>query len=184
MMLPWLHIRNQPRSVKSERLDDWGGVLKHAAYTGFRMFRSLVSIAVLVGFIAGQLAAMPHAHAFATVAEQHRHDSRPHVHLGHSHGHGHRHQCDSHDNEPVVPDGGSTHDADATYLPPTHLPATIPVSVEKAGQDHRAQIGHWVSTFFSCALQIKPSIGHACWHPPDADAPSCALFLKLRTLRI
>src|SRR5262245_28768494 len=148
------------------------------------MFRSLVTIAVLMGFVAGQLAAMPHAHSFASLTEQRQHDARPHVHFGHSHTHGHGHHHDAHDDEPAVPDRGSSHDTDAIFLPPTYLPATGSVAVAKAGQDHRAQIGHWVVTLLACAFQDRPIVGSVPWHPPDAGAASCALFLKLRNIRI
>jgi len=148
------------------------------------MFRSLVTIAVLLGFVAGQLAAVPHAHAFASLAEQRQHEARSHVHLGHRHTHGHGHHHDGHDDAPVVPDRGNSHDTDAIYLPPSHLPATGSVAVGKAGQDHRFQSGHWVSTLISRAFQDKPIVGTVPWHPPDTGASSCALYLKLRTLRI
>jgi hypothetical protein len=148
------------------------------------MFRSLVTIAVLLGFVASQLAAVPHAHTFASSAEQRQHDARPHVHLGHSHAHGHSHHNDAHDDEPVVPDRGSSHDADAIDLPLTNVPATGSVAVAKAGQDHRAHSGQWVSALLSCVFHDRPIVGCVPWHPPDTGAASCALFLKLRNLRI
>src|SRR5882724_3954977 len=112
------------------------GLLESPTYTGLRMFRSLVSIAVLLGFVAGQLAALPHAHAFASLAEQRQHDARPHVHVGHSHGHEHDHHHDSPSGEQEVPnDRSDGHDADALYLPATSGTTTSSVACGKVGQD-------------------------------------------------
>ena len=148
------------------------------------MFRSALSINVLLGFVAGQLSAVPHAHAFASLAEQCQHDARPHVHLGHSHTHGHDHHHDVPDDKPAFPNRGSNHDADAIYLPPTYLPAIRSVAIAKAAQDHRAHSEHWISASLSFAIDDSPTVGSAAWHPPAASAASCALFLKLRNIRI
>jgi hypothetical protein len=92
------------------------------------MFRRGASILLIVVYLAGQLAAAPHAHA-RTMSEPSHHDARPHVHVswfghGHTHEDGHSHHHHHHDgaNESQAAASYSAtssedHDSDAVYLP-------------------------------------------------------------------
>jgi hypothetical protein len=92
------------------------------------MFRRVVSVIVLFGFVAGHLAAIPHAHAESLTTIDR--DARPHIHLSwfdhssheHEKTHHHRHhhhampiaQTQYGDLDPFADDDG--HDGDAIYF--------------------------------------------------------------------
>jgi hypothetical protein len=145
-----------------------------------------------LGFVAGQLAAIPHAHAFATLAEQRQHDERPHVHFGsHSHGHGHSHggHSHSHSEEPKAPvhsdhspSAGQSlvvdHEADAIYLP-SGITALNTIKQQRTDRGAGATI-----TAAACPILQAHRQASAPNRPPDTPSPNAKLFLTLRQLRI
>jgi hypothetical protein len=155
------------------------------------MFRRVVSLLVLFGFIAGQLAAVPHAHGGLSPAEQREHDARPHVHVGsHSHNHGHSHgeHSHSHTSTSKSPNAAEQspargmdprveHEADAVYLP-------CGVSRPGATEDQRTLTGAIPMIATNVALQLTLPAASAPVHHPHVQSPGTKVFLKLRNLRI
>ena len=161
------------------------------------MFRRFLTIFVIVGFLAGQWAAVPHAHAGASQAPGHVHSAAPHLHLswffadGHPHEHshsGHDHgDCDHHEPIPVPTNSwgdGENHDADAFYLP-TGTPL--------AGSSDRGRVASWewqatqaLPAVFAISDSRAADRGQVNFrrYPPETRARQCALYLELRTLRI
>jgi len=146
------------------------------------MFRRCISILLLLGFVASQLAAVPHAHAGRSDAG---HDAHPHVHLAwfcHDH-HGEReHDHDSHESTPGRSIGTDReHDCDAVYLSRNPLRNQ---SVETAVSDMRstavATLPVAVPSSFLLSEQPSPVAADAL----PSRAPNCALYLTLRALRI
>ena len=89
------------------------------------MFRQSVSIIVMLGFVTGQLVAMPHVHPGAS--EPLDHDARPHIHIGwlaqvahcHDGEHAHHHHNDCSHSVACTCEtesGRDGHDRDAVYL--------------------------------------------------------------------
>jgi hypothetical protein len=162
------------------------------------MFRRCVCILVLLGFIAGQLAVVPHAHGGYSPEEQRQHDARPHVHVGfcgHSHEHNHSHDGHSHSHptDKAAPasveqlsNGGCgpcvEHDADAIYLP---CGASSPATVKDQRTASSAELIHSADTA-SCATCLLPNPRNASApiHPPNGHSSGAKLFLTLRNLRI
>ena len=161
------------------------------------MFRRFVAIFALVGYISGQSAAVPHAHAGATNAP--RHNAAPHIHLSrlsapttahdhshskHDHGHGHH----THQKPGPIPvktvDGGDNHDADAFYLPA--VPGFVDISDRASDELIKWQFAHESTPAAAASLISAADLWQFCGlqPPPESSAPHCALFLKLRTLRI
>lgn len=158
------------------------------------MARRLVTLLLFVGYLASQLAMVPHTHAGESV----RHGVRPHIHgdsllkwfgvapskhdgHGHSH-HGHSHD---HDHEPA---GGSAssmsdeeHDSDCVYVPDVGG-ADTKVQGEK---DLVASLDFEALPHLASDRETLPSLVRlALQAPPDIECRSCALIVKLRTLRI
>jgi hypothetical protein len=154
------------------------------------MFRRSTSTLLIVIYVAGQLAAVPHAHG-GNVGASSEHDSRPHVHVswfGHSHDDGHTH--DHHHHYDVShsstdfsewSSGSNDHDSNAVYLPnetgnlylackisgsPNPLDAVqaLPVAAAIEPADHSGQL---------CKANFS---GNCC--------PGTPLYLALRALRI
>jgi hypothetical protein len=162
------------------------------------MFRRCVSLLVIAGLFASQLAAIPHAHGATSPEEQRKHDAMPHIHLlGHSsHGHSHSAAKDDHDHHhhSAPPDeesakqslalsgGAPEHDSDAFYF----------VASPRFFAGSTAQV-HTISALL-VAVQT-PNAGWAeghqaesarglLWHPPDSVLDDSETYLTLRTLRI
>ena len=159
------------------------------------MFRRFISTLVLIGFVAGQIAAVPHAHAGYSPEEQQRHDAKPHVHVEKSaHSHGHQHSHDEHSHSHAV--GGAVnvkspghavcapstdHDTDAINFPSdasSLLAAKDQRTSTGADPNPSAQSGH--GTF---RLRPEPQCDSIPLHPPN-NSSGAKLFLTLRTLRI
>ena len=160
------------------------------------MFRRIVAIFVVVGFIAGQWLAIPHSHGAATRILGHSHSSSPHIHLswffGDCHAHEHAHHGHGHGKcgpehressplSPAVADG-TDHDSDALY---------ISIGNSSVGSPTRG--GHSSVTTAKSLLVLTPvlvtsskvlGLESGRLHPPEVRAPNCALYLTLRTLRI
>jgi hypothetical protein len=154
------------------------------------MFRRGVSLLVALGYMAGQLAAVPHAHA-EDIDHAH-HSAKPHIHfsgIGDDHPH-HHHNHQHHHHGQVVSDTdqraaglGCDHDGDAVYLQsvvaggpsvdPSHidlLPSQLPGS---------GAPGKVAALPIACVLSFA-------WRQSRSELTGghCALFLTLQTLRI
>jgi hypothetical protein len=151
------------------------------------MFRKGLSLIVMLGFVLGQMAALPHAHAASSTPANH--DSRPHIHVpcfaanGHSHDEGHHHHADgSHHHSPVCDHEkqGHDHDSDAVYLPNNmgdSLPSTMVASVDC--------LQNVAALPERCAF-LNPPHANSVIGPYFSDECSSAqpLYLALRALRI
>jgi hypothetical protein len=102
------------------------------------MLRRVLALIVVIGLLAGRLAAIPHAHAEMNTTELYHHSQTPHIHLhaeipgGHPHGHSdedHGHpdsvpgeklviDPDSLDQLGISGNSESDHDSDAVPLAP------------------------------------------------------------------
>lgn len=144
------------------------------------MFRHILSTLALVGFIASQWAAMPHAHGGSEGAA---HSAVPHVHTSshsHRHGHGHHHHPTHHKHRPNgngVQDG-TNHDSDAIYLP-----MSTP-TVHRGGDiflNLQALLALLLPADFSTTNEMTHILES---HLSQECKPSCARYLQLRALRI
>ena len=150
------------------------------------MFQRCVLTFLLVGYLAGQLAAVPHTH-------EHEHDSehggRAHAHIGwlvptgnlaaNDHTNDHRHG-DSHNSPLPAESGESEHDSDLMYLPDAEV-----ANIGKAASLDAPFDGAISPAICSCDCP-KVAIRKADLRsvPPAEAFAGCDLFLKLRTLRI
>jgi len=143
------------------------------------MLRRCISLLLVIGFIAGQLAPVPHAHGAGDAAV---HDARPHVHLAWF-CHDHEHEQHDHGHQTAPPRSlypGCDHDSDAVYFDSNPIPNRIAgPDLAKVTSEPIAPLYLAVST---CTPTDRPS---AMWaHTPSLRAPDCALYLTLRALRI
>lgn len=158
------------------------------------MIRRCVNIAVMIGFLANQLAAAPHAHDEGSLHDHH--SSQPHLHLswfgGSHHHHEHCHHGDpatNHHHDHLLTHttlsrgAADDHDDDAIYLSPV-------VATASSGNDHHIGWLKWqtANVWQTLATVSKPVIEVPSFafreRPPDLAGEHCALFLKLQTLRI
>lgn len=151
------------------------------------MFRRIIASLLLIGYLAGQLATMPHAHA-AWDAE---HEKVAHIHggwftrwfdrEGHSHGcsaHCHRGQSAAEKSETSPQE--QPHDHDCILLPQ-------PVVATPFGKDATTSVGlGHLMAIFSVPTEVTPPSEHVICRPapPNESASPLALYLTLRTLRI
>jgi hypothetical protein len=164
---------------------------------GSIMFRRCVSFLVIVGLLASQLAAIPHAHGAMSAEEQQKHDTTPHVHFfahgkhchshSHAHGHCHCHQSDkaqpaSKSPNPRQPTrDGFDHDQTAIYLGAAEqltLASNSTSMVPVAIADLPSTVDATIYGFEGASVLSLP------WHPPDEVADDSQAYLTLRTLRI
>jgi hypothetical protein len=148
------------------------------------MFRRLPTLLAALGYLAGQLAAVPHAHGREAAHEHH--SDHPHVHLSGTHAHGeHDHHHDDADDRDhgAANDCQRGHDADAVYLQPVVADAANSGS----GQGDLLKPlspGTWLPP----AITTPPIAGVLSFgwfeRNPDLTGGRCALFLALQTLRI
>jgi hypothetical protein len=156
------------------------------------LYRASTILAIL-GYIAAQIAATPHAHS--GVHQHHGHDSQPHVHLsghdaahshhGHGHAHHHHHDSQSHDSsdDAATVIAAEGHDSDAVYLPSE-------IQITSRGEGVRGIQSTWLLCHASpafitfaypdCVSASLASINQAA----GTSARHCALYLSLRILRI
>lgn len=156
------------------------------------MFHRCIASLTLLGFLAGQLAAAPHAHGAASPAQQRRHNARPHVHVGWAHAHVHRHpHAHEGDRSPQASNVGRSgkigtvsddHDADAVYLAGGASSLAAPRDRHESGTTCPMELAGLDSTA-DCSPDQRPSAAFPL-HPPDSGTPGGRLFLKLRQLRI
>lgn len=145
------------------------------------MFRRYISLLLLLGIFASQVASIPHAHSVAGAGE---HDDRSHVHLAWF-CHGHEHSGVDYDRSKTAPgrsiEHDGDHDADAIYL------AMNPVPGRAFGRELTAAK---VAPFGPLPIAVPSGLPFGdlpavtwCKSLP-LRAPDCALYLALRALRI
>ena len=161
------------------------------------MFRRCISALVMAGYIAGQLATLPHAHGAAT--ERHQHDATPHFHVGrpaaaehhhHDHGthHGHHHdhgctpQPDTSPDRPIDSSLTATHpDSGAVYfLSGNGIAVANPSTTSPTSADFAATVA-WTVFVPDRVLDER---SYPLERPPDDPADDSSLYLTLRQLRI
>jgi hypothetical protein len=160
------------------------------------MKRRIVTAVALIAYLAGQWAALPHAHAGERNSDHSGHNSRPHVHFswfGHD-GHSHAHEHDGADHhrsrhsrrsaEPVCDaslEKPADHESDAIYLP-DEVGAAATAAKNATTVDLLV-----ISPFMSSAISMGPADGIAdttAWRIADESSIGCPLYLALRALRI
>lgn len=168
------------------------------------MFRRCISLLVIVGLFASQLAAIPHAHAGNSAEEQQKHDATPHFHSkwfggGHDHGHPHGGRSHSHVGErkekpasesagdskdQPLSDGlnGNDHDANAVYVPlHAGAPSTNSQNESKAAASQIAA----TAVLTEVLRDAWPTVSSTPpLHPPGAVQDGSDIYLTLRNLRI
>jgi hypothetical protein len=157
------------------------------------MLRRSLSMLVMLGYLAGQLAAVPHAHADDPAHEHQL--ALPHIHLadlggvahGHKHGHGHvhRHEAPASQREGASHhdrlQGSGDHDEDAIYLPTPAYGSAISGADQVKVLATPAFLHFVANTSFLGALAAD----HAALHrPPCEQASACTFCLSMRALRI
>jgi hypothetical protein len=154
------------------------------------MIRRCTTTLLMMVFLAGQLAVVPHAHASCIQEQPPDHDARLHVHVScfdhdeHSHddGHLHHHECDNGHSQPHASQSipAQDHDRDAVYLPTNAGDSLLVKSVVPPGSFQ-------VVASFVVAATLAPSAASESWAAadfPDKCSPGCPLYLALRALRI
>jgi len=154
---------------------------------GFVMVRRCISTLLIIAFLVGQLAAVPHAHAESA---DHAKRSVPHVHLtawgNADHGHGHKHHdtADLVESEPshepamgwnALPE----HDADAIYL----CDATPGMSTKSATGAEQAGVRSANASVAVACVLVQAGTEARC-PSQEHSFCRCARYLELRTLRI
>ena len=162
------------------------------------MFRKCLNSLLILGYLASQLAAIPHAHGGMSAAEQQEHAATPHFHChGTGHSHTHTHEC-QHDHQGPTKAGidgekkpvatstftasGFNHDADAVFLP-----SGISVVVSSQPDNLLLATSLGVASInIVSLLEIPPdnSSGRTCGHISDCLTDNSDLYLTLRQLRI
>ena len=150
------------------------------------MFRRVVASLLVLGYIAGQLASLPHAHA-AWDAE---HENLAHLHSGwftswfskdgHSHGCGHHSHVEKIATAAATLSQQQGHEHDCILLPD-------PVDSAPDGKNltATAELGHCAAIFATSSELVLPSERRVCdVYPLDELASPLALYLALRNLRI
>jgi len=177
------------------------------------MFRRCFTCLLMMAFLAGQLAVVPHAHGASRSNQPSDHDARPHVHLSwfehadHQHDteHGHCHDGDQghrHHAEHSHHDAEHGHHHDGTIQPNQ---ASSDTDGEHEDHDGDAVylaidpgdllLSQGVASPDLCAAAtvlyvptgyLVPATSRhlADGQPPDQCAPCCPLYLALRTLLI
>ena len=146
------------------------------------MLRRFVALLLAVAYAAGQLVAMPHAHA----AEASRAHVQPHIHGSGAGGHGHHHHQQVHETSRTDESGDPSyaaiswgHDDDCIFLPDS-LSASDGSKVK--GYESLAQTS---APILAARLSLAPPAGRSFFMPPLNALPSGAdLCLMLRNLRI
>ena len=163
------------------------------------MLRRCLTAVFVVGYLACQMASIPHAHAHQSAD----HDVRAHVHWDwfagpgqhggasshESHArHGHEHDGHSHDHSngerpsvptPTEPAGGD-HDSTSVYVPNDEHVSASTMPIGPLGGELTAAA---VPFDDFASMSQRPSLS---FHAPPEDflVGGCALIVRLRTLRI
>lgn len=156
------------------------------------MLRRVLSLLVIAGLLAGQLAAVPHAHAGLTAEQQREHDANPHVHCHASHHHGHDHACCDHGHqhgrskrEPgqPLPDGFNNLEHDASAVDVAELAKVAPFG-GNASPDWSHITSDVILAFDTESVVGLSDASSRLRRPPDILLDGSDTFLKLRNLRI
>lgn len=152
------------------------------------MFRQRVSIIVMLGFVTGQLVAMPHVHPGAS--EPFDHDARPHIHIGwlahvahcHDGEHARHHGDHSHSDSCTygTESGRDGHDSDAVYLP-NDIGVSLP-TVGVTPVDHFPLVTTFALPLATSATSVSHSVANAL--VTEECSSTYPLCLTVRALRI
>jgi hypothetical protein len=145
------------------------------------MSRRILPFLIVIAYLAGQLAAVPHTHP----EEPAGHVSRSHLHVkglvsahNHSHEHHHNHRHSGSHNSPAK-SAPVDHDDTCMYLPQAATPALqAKVELSDAAVAYAGFTGN-SSPHDTALLDTATSSA-----PPDVLRSGCDLCLILRTLRI
>jgi hypothetical protein len=159
------------------------------------MLRRSAAMLVMLGYLAGQLAAVPHAHADDRRHEHH--SAQPHIHVaaarspshahehGPEHGHVHRHAAPAAARDGSCQadqfSGVADHEADAVYLPLT-VSTTATSGVDQSKLLTSPALLHFVDAAAVSDAVTASQTALLCL--PDKRAPECDFCLTLRALRI
>jgi hypothetical protein len=145
----------------------------------------------MLGYLASQMATVPHAHGRCGENQPSDHNARHHVHVSwfehddHSHdgGHSHHHECDEGNSQPPLSESNAEHDghdSDAVYLPNDTGVSLASNSVVSLGS---FQV---VSTLAIAAVPTPTVFSEslAAAYSSDNCSSGCPLYLALRALRI
>ena len=162
------------------------------------MFRRWILWVLLVGYLAGQVVAVPYAHATMLTGHEPTHASRTHLHsdwlvrlctpaarADSEHGHPHSHDSDCPCHEHDHHENGD-HDRDSVYLPDFGIVHDVKAAVSPASHTSDAPVlnhspgSQALVASLNELLHPSPPDGF----PPEERFAGCQLFLKLRTLRI
>jgi hypothetical protein len=162
------------------------------------MRRRCIKIVLIVAYLAGQLAGMPHAHSADGTAHVADH-SRPHVHLSwvdhmrhvhdhehhdHDHDHGHEDAPDEHSHgQHPEPSSGQNqdHNSDAVYLPDgAGAPSVVPSAVNASD----ACLPATTLLVMCTCMPAAPSESSPDDLFPGECSFGCPLYLALRALRL
>ena len=167
------------------------------------MFRRCTSVFVMIGLLASNLAAVPHAHAGMSAADQKRHDATPHFH-GHRHhhaddGHSHAHEGHHHPHRGGVASfnraakPAKRHSVSDDFSVAEHVATAIIVPAQNGAVTTDSRVNHKLSPpqpLFVGQLQaaLLPAPWRersiTCWHPPDKVRDASDTYLTLRNLRL
>jgi len=145
------------------------------------MFRSVLSLLILINNVALQAVAVPHAHP--GLPGHHGN----HIHLGsaqhsHAHPHPHPHQDSTAGDDSSPSDHSSEHDRDAVYIPLVLLAPFTHVCVEANCDSFEPAFA--LPAPFTVDYTYK-TLANSEWLNLDGfSVEECALYLRLRTLRI
>lgn len=163
------------------------------------MFRRTVSLLIIVGMLASQLAAVPHAHGATSEEAKRKHDATPHFHWfghcsnckSHSHDHGkhcHQHEHPTSEDRPTErkesqPVGDTMdHNADAIYVVGGTTLTVGSATQQAAVQSVLAALQMPIATSIVAVEVVIPA--ERTWRPPDQVLDDSDAYLTLRTLRI
>lgn len=168
------------------------------------MFRRCISLLVIMGLFASQLAAIPHAHAGISAADQQRHDATPHFHGDwfhhgdHTHGHSHGERKhapteppkeegsepgENSDGQPLSDGlGGPGHDTSAIFVP--IRAGALSTAREQESAASAWQLAAMVPANDGLGDNWPSPCSTPRWHPPDEVLDASDTYLTLRNLRI
>ena len=154
------------------------------------MLRRTATALLMMVYVAGQLAMVPHLHAQNMAGSTPDHGERPHVHLGHGHHdhdhhHGAAHHGHSHNSQVVSTDqttiASGNHDQDALYFPDEVGPSTA----AKIGNSADFVDAVLLLSIDALATTPQPLQSLAAGNDSNEYRPTPRpLYLTLRALRI
>jgi hypothetical protein len=167
------------------------------------MFQRCVSLLLILGLLASQLATVPHAHGAIPAEDQREHDAAPHFHcdwLGQAeHDHNHEHHSHHHSHFGQRPadessrssddsDGqllgtvtGADHDANAVFVAKQTYIVSRTIHKDPASACQFVVLATLPNCLSDSRAIFDP---FALWHPPDKVLDGSEIYLTLRNLRI